>query len=151
MNVDTAIYIELRVVDFGVIVPNDLGMCICACAKNTAAYFDPFTTELAAIREGLLFAKEYGLQISLVESDCLNTIQAINSTLGYSSDELIVKDVVSLLHDKDIVSLLHDVGGGSCDFVPRDGIRLPTHWLSFVSLLVVIHLFLRKFYCYSCS
>ncbi|PON77625.1 hypothetical protein TorRG33x02_239950, partial [Trema orientale] len=50
-----------------------------------------FIAELAAIREGLLFAKESSLLISVVESDCLNAIHAINSTLGFSSDDLIIR------------------------------------------------------------
>ncbi|PON33826.1 hypothetical protein TorRG33x02_354390 [Trema orientale] len=86
-----------------------------AQSKVIPGYFDPLATKLLVICEELLFAKGCGIRVSMVESNCYNVVQSINSGAGLSSNDLVVWDVISLLSHGE---------SGPCSFVLREGNRV---------------------------
>lgn len=77
--------------------------------------FPPNVAECLAVREGLECAVEWGLSISIVESDATNVISAIGSGSSLAMEGLVIED---------IRSLLIQVGCDSCTSVSRNGNRV---------------------------
>ncbi|PON36463.1 LOW QUALITY PROTEIN: Ribonuclease H-like domain containing protein [Parasponia andersonii] len=71
VNIDAALFLNLWHIGAGVVIQDDQGRFVRACARKIPECFDPYTAELIAIREGLEFARDYGFVVHLVESNAL--------------------------------------------------------------------------------
>ncbi|POO01225.1 hypothetical protein TorRG33x02_029790 [Trema orientale] len=112
LNVDGAVQHSLGGVGLGAVI-RDWQRVVCHESSMVSMIPSQQSYLQIAIREGLLLAKDFELTISIIESDCLNAIQAILDADGLSSDYLIVGDILSLL----LLLLLRD--GGSCNFISQ--------------------------------
>lgn len=55
----------------GAIIRDESGFVLGAMAKPVPGCFSPFVTECLALREGLIFAADSGLQVQMIETDAL--------------------------------------------------------------------------------
>ena len=109
LNVDAAIFANGSGTGIGAIIRDERGITVGAISKRLPNPYSPLVAECIAIREGLSFAFNCGLQTIYVESDCLMAIQAING-----NDPSVIDSIIS-----DIRDLFRKVSGGSCSHIPR--------------------------------
>ena len=99
-----------------------------AFVRSWPILLDPFMAECLAIREGLKGVCDRGLQVHCVESDSLVAIYK------YSSNS-ILDSIISYIR-----CLLIELGGGSCDYIPRQG-NVVAHSLARESITLSTNMF----------
>ena len=82
-------------------------------AKKIKETYTPYVVECIALREGIIFTRNFSLPVNSVESDSLHAIQAIKHSLLQESVGPILQDIRELL--------VSGSGGTSCNHISRDG------------------------------
>ncbi|PON63037.1 Ribonuclease H-like domain containing protein [Parasponia andersonii] len=109
LNVDAACFFNQGFIGIKAIIRDITSMVYAAMSKYINGLFEPWTVKLLALREGSRFALCKGFVIQFVESNSQLAIGLVNSTGGLSSNDLITRDVKSLLRSCE---------GSSCRFAP---------------------------------
>ncbi|PON50688.1 Ribonuclease H [Parasponia andersonii] len=98
MNVDAAISQDAKSIGVGAIIRNSSGEVMAALAKWIDGCFSSKVTETKALGLSLLWAKDVGLNLQVVESDALTVVQALQtSSICNSEFGALLLDVFSLL------------------------------------------------------
>ena len=97
-------------VGLGAIIRDESGFVLGAMAKPVLVCFSPFVTECLALREGLIFAANSGLQAQMIETDALEVVNSLQKIDPLAPDLLII-EYISLL--------LGELSGGSCCAIPQ--------------------------------
>ncbi|PON77623.1 hypothetical protein TorRG33x02_239930 [Trema orientale] len=74
-----------------------IGTVLGARSMRLPGLFNPLTAELCAIREGLLFARKHDFIVKIIEIDSTNTVVMINSSSGFSLNDSIATDIITLM------------------------------------------------------
>lgn len=112
MNVDAEVSEETCRVGVDVVVCDAEGQVLSAIAEIVHGNFDPYVAECIALRQGLLFAKDTGLQVIYVETDSLNVVRA------FGRDDMLAEEGLIL---NDVRLLLEEVSKGTCRRISRAG------------------------------
>lgn len=59
----------------------------------------PLVGKCVAVREGLLFVRDFGLRIASAESDSINAVRAVNDLLPFAAKVSILNDIKVLMHN----------------------------------------------------
>lgn len=82
----------------GAVIRNEKGDLMAAFASPRWGSFSPLTTELLAIKEGIIFAMATGLTPFMVEVDCLKAANLVNSLdFCWSENGALVEDIKLLM------------------------------------------------------
>ena len=79
INVDGAIDENRRLSSVGVIIRDCKGRVVVVRSKVLNGMYEAETTEAFAVEEGILLARERGLNQVVIESDSLSVVQALNT------------------------------------------------------------------------
>lgn len=110
LNVDASVLNNGSAVGVGGLIRNSSGQVMGAFSRRISGCFSPFAAECLALREGLLFAKNRGLRVSLLESESCNAVRAINGAFLFAAECPIINDVKLLMEE---------AGCGTCSHIPR--------------------------------
>ncbi|KAL5754526.1 hypothetical protein ACOSP7_022746 [Xanthoceras sorbifolium] len=98
LNTDVAVKPGNDCVGVGAVIRDSSGLVVAAVSKTLLGCFSAETGEMLALREGLLLARNLGLNVQLIEVDACNVV---SSVLGSDSccgeNGLIVLDIKALL------------------------------------------------------
>ncbi|PON53894.1 Ribonuclease H-like domain containing protein [Parasponia andersonii] len=94
---DVAYFFHQGFIGIGAIIRVATGMVCVAMGKYINGLFEPLIAELLALRKSIYFALRKGFVIQFAESDSQLAIGLVNSTDGLFSNDLIIRDVKSLL------------------------------------------------------
>ncbi|GMN70202.1 hypothetical protein TIFTF001_039242 [Ficus carica] len=97
LNADASVFKDCDVVGIGGIIRNSEGQVIGAIAKKLSGLFFPYAAECLAIRKGILFAKQQGLNISSMESGFSNAVKAVDEHFLFAVESPIVNDIKILM------------------------------------------------------
>ncbi|PON49878.1 Ribonuclease H-like domain containing protein [Trema orientale] len=111
LNIDAAVDQRLGRVGVGAMIRDCNGHMIDVLAGLIPISISPFGTESIAIREALSWCSNHSLSVFIVENDCWNVIESVNSLVGLSTENILVED---------IQSLVYSCGVNSCHFVARE-------------------------------
>ncbi|XP_058784773.1 uncharacterized protein LOC131659623 [Vicia villosa] len=93
-------------VAFGCVIKDPNGTGILAACKKDMLSIDPLVAEILGIRWSLQLAKSLNLERILVQSDCLNAVDCINSVVHFAVLEPIAIDCRSLLGSFAVASVM---------------------------------------------
>lgn len=96
-------------------------------SKQLVGRFSPFIFESLAIREGLLFAKDNGFRVSIVESDSITAVRAIKDLCNCAVEFLILNN---------IKILMQEVNGDTYSYISCS-YNVPVHTLTKLALSLV--------------
>ena len=86
---------NLKKIVVGAVVRDSTGFVMAAMAKNFYGPSSPKLAEAKALCESLLWAKDVGLNLHIVESDTLSVIQTIqNQTVFFNEFGNLLMDVI---------------------------------------------------------
>ncbi|XP_024172054.1 uncharacterized protein LOC112178075 [Rosa chinensis] len=111
LNVDGAFIPQASQGAIGGVLRSSNGSFVAAFMQHVQHVNSAKQVELLAIREGLHFLKQLGVQQVVMESDCLLAVQDIAST------EVDLSDMSNLVHD--IQQEVNDMQGVQITFAPR--------------------------------
>ncbi|KAL2559166.1 uncharacterized protein Fot_03915 [Forsythia ovata] len=77
LNIDAAPHVAGESYGADGVVRNHEGFVMASISKSFNGCISPYLEEFYAILEGLRFARDHELDISLVESDCANYVKAV--------------------------------------------------------------------------
>ena len=108
INVDGAILSKQKNAGIGVLIRDELGRVEAALSKKVDAPLGAVEVEAKALKAGLMFARDEGLQNVVLEGDSLVLINALCGTASPpASVEPIVMDVLDLCRDFRSIAFSH--------------------------------------------
>lgn len=94
INVDVSIKQHINYDGIGVVIRDDVGRVLSACAKRIIEYFSPHLAERLAAKEGVLLADHaLGFQSWIMASNAINVVKAIRSPALQAPEALIIHDI----------------------------------------------------------
>ncbi|PON76480.1 Ribonuclease H-like domain containing protein [Parasponia andersonii] len=90
LNVDVACFPDGGYTRINGIIRDHSSLVRAAFSRRLVGCYDPLVAELLAIKTGLKFAKALGVLINILESDCNNAVNMIESFGGCSSPQLLL-------------------------------------------------------------
>ena len=112
LNTDVSVLPNFEFIGVGGVIRDSSGAVFGAFAERIPGTYGISMGECLAMRAGLIFARESGLRVGLVECDAVNAVRAVQG----KSLSLLERTVVD-----DINFLMDCAGGGSCQYVSRKG------------------------------
>ncbi|XP_050278121.1 uncharacterized protein LOC126719630 [Quercus robur] len=108
INVNGAIFSKQKSVRIGVLITDELGGVEAALSKKVAAPLGAVDVEAKALKAGLMFARDVGLQNVVLEGDSLVLINALRGTSSpLASIEPIVMGVMDLCREFRSIAFSH--------------------------------------------
>lgn len=77
-------------------IRDHLEIVVAVCARRIEGSFSPYIAECLALREGLLQAKNIGVQMEAVETDVVRLVHEVQNPLSISDDSPLIADIVNL-------------------------------------------------------
>ncbi|XP_019191714.1 PREDICTED: uncharacterized protein LOC109186242 [Ipomoea nil] len=99
LNVDAAIDSINGKMGFGCVIRDEHGTFVAARGIQWDGVFSPREAEATAIREALSWIKELNLNKVSVETDSLQVVNSLKSSIGESSFHVILSDIKNVLCD----------------------------------------------------
>jgi hypothetical protein len=90
VNVDAALFNDLRRMAAGMVIRDHVGRCLLAASEPLVGYTSPELAETLALQRAVNLARDNGFQDVIFASDCLSLIQLVNSWTPDRSPEGIV-------------------------------------------------------------
>ncbi|KAF5454638.1 hypothetical protein F2P56_024287 [Juglans regia] len=115
LNVDEAVFSDVRKAGLGVVLRDDKGKLVMAASKIENEVENPSTIELLALLRGLQLIVHLGFSKLLVESDCMFLVQELNNEQdSLSVDGNLIMEAKRLLkHFQEVeVQHVHRMGNG---------------------------------------
>ncbi|KAF5450596.1 hypothetical protein F2P56_030930 [Juglans regia] len=108
LNVDGAMFLNLRKAGVGVVVRDNKGKLVMAASKMGNEVDDPTTIELMALLRGLQLCVHLGFSKIVVESDCMLMVQELKDDQdSFSTNVNLIKEAKSLLQHFQEVEIQH--------------------------------------------
>ncbi|GMN43538.1 hypothetical protein TIFTF001_012737 [Ficus carica] len=82
--------------DIGAVIRDHLEVVVASCARRIEGSFSPYIAECLALQEGLLIAKNLGVQMEAVETDIVRLVHETQNPLSISDDSPLIADIVNL-------------------------------------------------------
>ncbi|XP_058742583.1 uncharacterized protein LOC131615095 [Vicia villosa] len=106
LNVDAGVFSPNSIAFGCVLKAPDGGVILSACRKE-ALNTDPLTVEMLAIRWSIRLALDLKIERLVVQSDCLNVVDCVNSVAVFATIEPVAEDVRCLLSHFLFASLMY--------------------------------------------
>ena len=107
LNVDASVLPGVDHIGIGAVLCDEKGIILGAIAKSLDGSFSPFLAECIALREGLIFAKDFNSGPIVVETDAINVVTAVGDNRKLSMEGPNLEDVKQLLVQMHSTGIYH--------------------------------------------
>lgn len=97
LNTDASVRSHQDYIGVGAVVRDAEGVVWACLAKKLPGSFSSFIAECIALREGLVFARQCGLDVHDIEVDVSRVAQVVNGGATLGEEGAVIEDILSLL------------------------------------------------------